>query len=89
MIFKCEPCMGRGWVQGRKADWPQKCPRCEGHATFNLNELAHILGEDPRTLKSLLAPAREMTRTHFATARRIFAKLVARWPVTEPRRFVF
>jgi len=85
MILRCEPCMGRGWVQISLFVWPNPCPRCDGRGRFTVNELARLIDEDPLTLKNLL----EMKRTHFAAARRIFAKLITRWPDVTGRRFVF
>lgn len=85
MIFKCEECRGLGWICFEPGNvWPVSCKACGGHARFTVNELAHLIQEDPLTLKNLL----EMKRTHFATARRIFSKLIARWPQRRGR-FVF
>jgi hypothetical protein len=78
MMFECEPCRGRGWILTgtNRVEWPTPCPSCTGYGRLTIKNLAHLIQEDPFTLRRLL----EMRRTRFSCAERIFGKLVARWP---------
>jgi hypothetical protein len=76
--FKCEPCRGLGWFPAkRKCDFPDTCPSCNGQGEYELAQLARLLDEDPRVLENLVTMRKG---ARFEPARRIFAKLVARWP---------
>lgn len=53
--FVCETCGGRGWRLRAGAAWADPCGSCSGRGSFSLFKIAKAIGEDPATLRRLVA----------------------------------